>query len=85
MEYVSKRETLYYKFRRAPGVGFLEEWNFDPSTLAIQKKVIGIQPIDEVYADNNDIMGWKNFYMVYFTDIWTPFDGKLELKKNKTK
>ena len=67
-------------------IRFLEEWNFDPATMAIQKTVVGICPVVALYEqDGTTFKGYMPCFWVYFKDIWAPFDGKLELKKLEKK
>lgn len=74
---VVKTEREYQALR------FLEEWYFDPKTIAIQKKVVGVCPVSLQYSENYEFKGYLPILWTYFTDIWEPFDGKLELKKKK--
>jgi hypothetical protein len=68
----------------ATTIRFIEEWSFDPITMAIEKKVVGICPVEKCYeADGVTFKGYRPYFWVYFGDVWTPFDGKLELQKKK--
>mgnify|MGYP001250086804 CR=1 FL=1 len=64
-------------------IRFLEEWTFDPATMAIAKKVVGVCPVEMCYDQYGDLKGYRPLFWVYFSDVWTPFGGKLELKKTK--
>ena len=67
-------------------IRFLEEWNFDPNTMAIQKTVVGLCPVVMLYeSDGVTFKGYQPCFWVYFKDIWAPFDGKMELKKIEKK
>ncbi len=62
-------------------IRFLEEWTFDPATMAIDKKVVGICPVEICYDNAGEVKGYRPLFWVYFSDVWMPFGGKLELKK----
>lgn len=62
-------------------IRFLEEWTFDPATMAIDKKVVGICPVEICYDEIGEVKGNRPIFWVYFSDVWMPFGGKLELKK----
>ncbi|MCK9612461.1 MAG: hypothetical protein WC401_08720 [Bacteroidales bacterium] len=64
-------------------IRFLEEWTFDPATMAIAKKVVGVCPVEMCYDQYGDLKGYRPLFWVYFSDVWIPFDEKLELKKAK--
>ncbi|HNW90801.1 MAG TPA: hypothetical protein PKN48_14170 [Bacteroidales bacterium] len=66
-------------------IRFLEEWTFDPETMAIDKKVVGICPVTICYDDAGEAKGFKPLFWVYFSDVWMPFGGKLELKEAEKK
>lgn len=78
-------DTIIKHTANVNAIRFLEEWSFDPITMAIEKKVVGICPVELCYDMNNDFKGYKPYFWVYFGDIWKPFDGKLELQKKKQK
>lgn len=68
----------------APVIGhirFLEEWTFDYTTMAINKKVVGICPVRQRFDEDGLFMGYHPLFWVYFSDIWMPYDKKLVLKK----
>ena len=46
---------------------FLEEWKYDPESLHIDKKVIGICPVMEVMVGNRKMR--RPFFWVYFEDL----------------
>jgi hypothetical protein len=61
----------------------MEEWYFDTSTMAIEKKVVGACPLGFFYDSNNKFIAYKSFFWVYFSAVWLPFDGKLDLEMKK--
>jgi hypothetical protein len=80
------KDTVIKRMPNFTTIRFLEEWNFDPNTMAIQKTVVGLCPVIALYeADGVTFKGYMPCFWVYFKDIWTPFDGKLELKKLEKK
>jgi hypothetical protein len=59
---------------------FIEEWSFDPITLSISKKVVGVCPVVVVYLDE-EFYGYRPLFWVYFSDVWMPFGQKFPLIK----
>ncbi len=47
---------------------FLEEWQMDHQTLAFTKKVVGICPLVEVYAESGELRGYKPLFWVFFDE-----------------
>jgi hypothetical protein len=78
-------DTIIKRTANVNAIRFMEEWSFDPITMAIEKKVVGICPVELCYDMNHDFKGYKPYFWVYFGDVWMPFDGKLELQKKKQK
>jgi hypothetical protein len=78
-------DTIIKRTANVTAIRFMEEWSFDPVTMAIEKKVVGICPVELCYDMNKEFKGYKPYFWVYFTDVWKPFDGKLELQKKKQK
>lgn len=76
-------DTIIKSTANVNAIRFMEEWSFDPVIMAIEKKVVGICPVEMCYDENNEFKGYKPYFWVYFNDVWKPFDGKLELKKKK--
>jgi len=74
-------DTIVKKVFTVSAIRFLEEWKFDPETMAIDKKIVGVCPVEECFDMNKEFKGYRPLFWVYFSDVWTPFDGKLELKK----
>lgn len=58
-------------------VRFLEEWKMDKNTLQIEKKVLGIAPILEVYNDDGSLRGYMPMFWVYLDK---EYPGKLPKK-----
>jgi len=76
-------DTIIKHTANVNAIRFMEEWSFDPVTMAIEKKVVGICPVELCYDMTGQFKGYKPYFWVYFADVWKPFDGKLELKKKK--
>jgi len=62
-------------------IRFLEEWYFDPNTMAIIKKFVGVSPVSLAYDENNEFRGWRILFWSYFAPVWMPYNKTLELKK----
>jgi hypothetical protein len=78
------KETVVKTIQKFTTLRFLEEWSFDPNTMAIQKTVVGLCPVVACYeADGITFRGYMPCFWVYFRDLWAPFDGKVELIKKK--
>ena len=65
------------------GFKFVEEWSFDEQSMLITKKVVGLAPEHRVLDANGELKGYAMGMWVYFSDVWMPFDGKLEFKNLK--
>lgn len=76
-------DTIVKTVFKISAIRFLEEWAFDPATMAMEKKIVGVCPVEECYDMNHEFKGYRPIFWIYFSDVWTPFDGKLELKKAK--
>lgn len=62
-------------------IRFIEEWSFDPNTMYLQKKVVGICPVFKDYDSERKFRGYRLFFRIFFNDVWMPFDEKLDLAK----
>jgi hypothetical protein len=80
---VGDKDTVIKSEPNLTDLRFLEEWSFDTTTMAIQKTVVGICPVERVFCTDGSFKGYKPYFWTYFKDVWTPFDGKLELIKIK--
>ena len=67
--------------KKITDIRFLEEWTFDPNTMYLQKKVVGICPLIKEYDAKGGFRGYIILFWVYFNDVWMPFDKKLDLAK----
>ena len=56
---------------------FLEEWSFNPSTLAFEKKVLGIAPIIENYSPEGIFRGFTPLFWIYFDEKYPANDMKM--------
>jgi hypothetical protein len=74
-------DTIIWIKPHVDAIRTLEEWQFDPITMAIEKKVVGVCPIEQCFDELGEFKGFRVYFWVYFADIWMPLDGKLELKK----
>lgn len=57
--------TQELDLQRITRVRFLEEWRMDENTLEFDKKVLGISPIIESYAENGELRGYMPLFWVY--------------------
>lgn len=49
-------------------IRFLEEWQMDPHTLKIEKKVLGMALMRPDYAPNGELRGYRQLFWVYFDE-----------------
>jgi len=49
-------------------ITFMEEWYFDEKNFTMEKKVVGIAPAVTIYADSNEIKGYKPLFWIYLDD-----------------
>lgn len=49
-------------------IRFMEEWSMNPSTLQINKRVIGIAPLLEKYTEKGEFQGYMPLFWIYFDD-----------------
>ena len=56
---------------------FLEEWSFNPATLAFEKKIIGIAPIIENYSPEGIFRGFTPLFWIYFDEKYPTEDMKM--------
>ncbi|MEI6123121.1 MAG: hypothetical protein WCQ95_05770 [Bacteroidota bacterium] len=49
-------------------ITFLEEWYFDEKNFTMEKKVVGIAPAITMYADSNEIKGYRPLFWIYLDD-----------------
>ncbi len=49
-------------------ITFLEEWYFDEKAFTMEKKVVGIAPAITMYADSNEVKGYKPLFWIYLDD-----------------
>jgi hypothetical protein len=47
-------------------VKMLEEWKLDPDNYTVVKKLLGIAPTLTIYADSNEVKGYKPLFWIYF-------------------
>ncbi|MBP7496840.1 MAG: hypothetical protein KA792_04165 [Bacteroidales bacterium] len=47
-------------------IRFLEEWYLDEKTVQLNKRIIGLAPLNEIYDDNNVFKGYTTLFWVYF-------------------
>lgn len=62
-------------------IRFIEEWYFDPNTMYMQKKVVGIGLLAKDYDTEGRLRGYRSLFRIFFRDVWMPFDKKLDLAK----
>jgi hypothetical protein len=74
-------DTVIITKANITGIRFIEEWSFDPATMALTKKVVGVCPIEQCFDENGIFKGFRVYFTSYFSDVWMPLDGKLELNK----
>jgi hypothetical protein len=74
-------DTVIISNPNISAIRYLEEWSFDPITMAITKKVVGLCPVELCYDENGEFKGFRPYFWTYFADVWMPLEGKLELKK----
>jgi hypothetical protein len=74
-------DTIIITKPHVDAIRYLEEWSFDPITMAIVKKVVGVCPVEQCFDEKGEFKGFRVYFWTYFADVWMPLDGKLELKK----
>lgn len=45
---------------------FLEEWSYNPKTLNVSKKTIGICPLLRRYSESGDLRGYRPLFWIFF-------------------
>lgn len=80
---IDNMDTMITKEPNITDIRFFEEWSFDTTTMVIQKTVVGICLVERVFDTEGSFKGYRPYLYTYFKDVWTPFDGKLELIKIK--
>jgi hypothetical protein len=61
---------------------FREEWSFDTTHFVITKNVVGLSPeIQYIDILSGEFLFYKAPFWVYFSDLWTPYRGKIKLQK----
>lgn len=49
-------------------IRFLEEWSINPTTLQMDKKILGIAPLLEKYTEKGELQGYMPLFWVYFDE-----------------
>jgi hypothetical protein len=61
---------------------FREEWSFDTTNFVITKNVVGLSPeIQYIDLISGEFLYYNAPFWVYFSDLWTPYRGKIKLQK----
>lgn len=47
---------------------FMEEWQIDESGYTLRKNILGVAPLMAVYADSNQVRGYKSLFWILFDD-----------------
>ncbi len=73
-------DTILFSKPHIDFIRFMEEWYFDEATMAIEKKVVGVCPLQKLFDENMVLKGYRVYFWTYFADIWMPLEGKVKLK-----